>query len=63
MEAFAYMDDVSLDFTEITANTIRAFAFLRRELEDIDIVVNTSKAVALTTKRPRPDGGGDFAPP
>ena len=32
------------------ANTIRAFAFLRRELEDIGIVVNTSKTVALLPK-------------
>ena len=29
VEAFAYMDDVSLGLTGITANTIRAFAFLR----------------------------------
>ena len=50
MEAFAYMDDVSLGLTGITANTIRAFAFLRREVEDIGIVVNTSKTVALPPK-------------
>ena len=50
MEAFACMDDVSLGLTGITANTIRAFAFLRRELEDIGIVVNTSKTVALLPK-------------
>ena len=50
MEAFACMDDVSLGLTGITANTIRVFAFLRRELEDIGIVVNASEAVALPPK-------------
>ena len=34
----------------ITANMIRAFAFLRRKLENIGIVVNTSKTVALAPK-------------
>ena len=29
VEAFAYMDDVSLGLRGLTANTIRAFAFLR----------------------------------
>ncbi|CAN0095586.1 unnamed protein product, partial [Laminaria digitata] len=43
VEAFAYMDDVSLDFVGITANTVRALAFLRRELDDIGIVVNPAK--------------------
>ncbi|CAN0452726.1 unnamed protein product, partial [Laminaria digitata] len=47
VEAFAYMDDVSLGLTGITANTVRAFAFLRRELDDIGIVVNAAKTVAL----------------
>ena len=47
VEIFAYMGDVSLGLTGITANTIRAFAFLRRELGDIDIVVNAAKTVAL----------------
>ena len=47
VEAFAYMDNVALGLTGITANTIRAFAFLRRELDDIDIVVNAAKTVAL----------------
>ena len=32
VEAFAYMDDVSLGLMGVTANTVRAFAFLRREL-------------------------------
>ena len=34
----------------VTANRVRAFAFLRRELEDIGIVVNTANTVALTPK-------------
>ena len=47
VEAFAVMKYVSLGLVEVTANTVRAFAFLRRELEDIDIVINTTKTVAL----------------
>ena len=43
------MDDVSLGLTGITANTIRAFVFLRQELENIGIVVNTSKTCLLYT--------------
>ena len=50
VEAFACTDDVPLGLTGITANTIIVFAFLRRELEDIGIVVNTSKAVTLPPK-------------
>ena len=49
-EAFAYVDDVFLDLMRITANTIRAFALLRQELEDIGIVVNASKTVSLPPK-------------
>ena len=44
------MDDLSLGLIGITANTISAFAFLRRESEDIGIVVNTPKTVALPPK-------------
>ncbi|CAN0521080.1 unnamed protein product, partial [Laminaria digitata] len=50
VEVFAYMDDVSLGFMGITANTVRAFAFLRRELDDIGIVVSPAKIVALPPK-------------
>ena len=51
VEAFAYyMDDVSLDLMGITASTIRAFAFLRRGLEAIGIVISTTKIVALPQK-------------
>ena len=47
VEVFAYMDGVSLGLTWITANTVRAFAFLRRELDGIGIVINAAKTVAL----------------
>ncbi|CAN0592776.1 unnamed protein product, partial [Laminaria digitata] len=50
VEAFAYMDDVSLGLMGITANTVRAFTFLRRELDDIGIVVSPAKTVALPLK-------------
>ena len=50
VEAFAYMDDVPLGLMGVTTNTARAFAFLRRELEAIGIVVNTAKTVALPPK-------------
>ena len=53
-EAFAYVDDVFLDLMRITANTIRAFALLRQELEDIGIVVNASKTVAISPNRHAP---------
>ena len=50
VETFEYTDDTFLGLMGITVNTIRAFAFLRREIEDIGIVVNTSKTVALPPK-------------
>ena len=54
VEAFAYMDEVSLSLMVVTANTVRAFAFLRRELEDIDIVVNPTNTMALPPKNHAP---------
>ena len=50
VEAFAYMDDISLGLMGVTANTIRAITFLRRELDDIGIVVNPTKTVVLPPK-------------
>ena len=47
---FVYIDDGSLRLTGITANTIKAVAFLRRNSEDISVVANTSKSVALPPK-------------
>ena len=57
MEAFAYMDDVSLGLMGAIANTVRAFVFLRRELADIDIVVNPARPLHYhrkgTPRQPR----------
>ncbi|CAN0557065.1 unnamed protein product [Laminaria digitata] len=50
VEASVYMDAVSLSLMGITANTVRAFVFLRRELDDIGIVVSSAKTVALPPK-------------
>ena len=50
VEGFAYMDDLSLGLTGVTANTVRAFAFLRRVLEAIGVVVNNAKTVAFPPK-------------
>ena len=50
VETSAYMNDVSVGLLRITANTIRAFAFLRRGLEAIGIVISTTKIVALPQK-------------
>ena len=41
VEAFAYMDDVSFGLTGIISNTVRAFAFLRRELDDVRVLWST----------------------
>ena len=54
VQTFAYMDDISLDLTGVTANMVRAFAYLRRELKDIGIVVNAAKTVALPPKEHAP---------
>ena len=57
MEAFTYMDGVPLGLRRVTANTVRPFPFLRREVEDIGIAVNPANTVALPPKgharRPR----------
>ena len=50
METFANMGDISLGIIGVTANTGRAFAFLRRELEDVGLVANPAKTVALQPK-------------
>ena len=47
-EAFAYMDGVSLGLIGVTASAVRAFAFLWRELDDINaVVVNPDKNAGL----------------
>lgn len=54
MEAFAYTDDISLGFMGVTANTIRAVSFVRSGRDDIGIVVNRAKTVALPRSRNAP---------
>ena len=54
VEARAYMDDISLGFKGVKANTVRVIAFLRRQLDGIDIVVNHAKTVALQPKEHAP---------
>ena len=50
MEAFAYIDDVSIGLSRITADMVSAFDFRRRELDDI------GKDDSTTTQRVGPDG-------
>ena len=50
VEAVAHVDDVSFGLMGVTANTVRTFPFLQRELSDIGIVVNSAKTVALPPK-------------
>ena len=45
---------MSLGLMGVTASTVRAVAFLRREVDDIGIVVNAAKTVALPLKRHGP---------
>ena len=47
VEAFAYIDDAPLG---LMTNKVRAFSFLRRELEDTSFVVNTAKTAAIPPK-------------
>ena len=48
----------SLGHMRITADTVRAFAFLRRVLEDIGIVINPTKTIALPPKGYAPTAEG-----
>lgn len=60
---FANMDDVALGCMGITANTVGAFAFLLRKLDDIGMDNGQPRQDRRpTTERTRPDGRGDFAP-
>ena len=58
VEAFAYMDAVSFGRMKIAAGTVRAFAFLRRELEDVGVVVNPTKTIARPPKGYAPTAEG-----
>ena len=55
VEAVACMGDASLGLMRITADTVTAVAFLRRELEDIGVVANHAKTVVLPPKNVRPE--------
>ena len=48
------MDEISLGLMIITANMIGAIAFLRSDLDDIGIVVNPAKTVAILVKGKTP---------
>ncbi|CAN0328772.1 unnamed protein product, partial [Scytosiphon promiscuus] len=50
VEAFAYLDDISIGMSEITPNTVRVVPFLQHELCEIGIAINPSKTVALPPK-------------
>ena len=50
VEAFAYLDDISIGMMKITPDTVEVVPFLQRELSNIGIAINTSKTVALPPK-------------
>ena len=50
VEAFAYLDDISIGMSEITPDTVRVVPFLQHELCKIGITMNPSKTVALPPK-------------
>ena len=50
VEAFTYLDDISIGMMEITPDTVEVVPFLQRELSNIGIVINPSKTVALPPK-------------
>ena len=50
VEAFAYLDDISIGMTEITPDTVEVVPFLQRKLANIGIAINPRKTVALPPK-------------
>ena len=50
VEAFAYLDDVSIGRVEVTSDTVDVVPFLQRGLASIGIAMNPSKTVALPPK-------------
>ena len=50
VEAFAYLDDISIGMMEITPDTVEVVPFLQRELANIGIAINPRKTVALPPK-------------
>ena len=50
VEAFAYLEDISVGMMEITPDTVEVVHFLKRELANIGIAINPRKTVALPPK-------------
>ena len=50
VEAFAYLNDISIDISEITPETVKVVPFLQHELCELGIAINPSKTVALPPK-------------
>ena len=50
VEAFAYVDDISIGMVEVTSDIVDVVLFLQRELAGIGIAMNPSKTVALPPK-------------
>lgn len=50
VQAFAYVDELSLGLMQIAANTVSAVPFVRPELDEIGKATNPTKTVALPPK-------------
>ena len=50
VEAFAYLDDISIGMMEITPDTVGVVPFLQRKLPNIGIAITPSKTMALPPK-------------
>ena len=50
VEAFAYLDDISIEMMETTPDTVEVAPFLQRELSNIGIAINPSKTIVLPPK-------------
>ena len=50
VQAFAYLDYVSIGMVEVTSDTVDVVPFLQRELASIGIAMSPSKTVAFATK-------------
>ena len=50
VEAFAYLDDISIGMSEITSDTVMVVQFLQHELCEIGFDINPSKTIALPLK-------------
>ena len=47
VEAFAFLDDISIGMVEVASDTVEVLPSLQRELTSIDIVIHPSEMVAL----------------